>query len=58
MKKFCSETLKTLINELNTSNQTARQCISEKHLRKELLVSILTLTKSKYFVYYTVKLQY
>ena len=55
MKQLCSETLKTLINELK-ADQPTRQYISEKLLRKKLLQST-NIDKVKRNLSYTIKLR-
>ena len=55
MKQLCSETLKTLINELK-ADQPTRQYVSEKLLRKKLLQST-TIDKVKRNLSYTIKLR-
>ena len=53
MKKFCSKTPKTLANELN---RPVYKC--EKVFRKKLTLyyGILTMTKLKCYISYTIKL--
>ena len=55
MKKFCSKTPKTLANELN---RPVYKC--EKVFRKKLTLyyGILTMTKLKCYISYTIKLHW
>ena len=55
MKNLCSETLKTLINELNRPGSQIVHKWDTSH-KKVICIIILTLAKSKYFVSYTIKL--